>query len=162
MFINDRYTWEYHIRAFTKIAEELEGHTHKAVMSFVDAYRTVDLRPLGIHLLTAEQQRELAQTLAEIAKQHGIELTACAEDLGLPSSCCVDGKMFGVNKPKDRNQRGLCTCVESVDIGAYSTCGNGCAYCYANHYGYVQPRPSPDSDLLGPPLTGQEKIKQRN
>lgn len=162
IFINDRYTWEYHVRAFTKIAEELEGHTHKAVMSFVDAYRTVDLRPLGIHPLTAEQQRELAQTLAEIARQHGIELTACAEDLGLPSSCCIDGKMFGVNKPKDRNQRGLCTCVESVDIGAYSTCGNGCAYCYANHYGYVQPRPSPDSDLLGPPLTGQEKIKQRN
>lgn len=39
IFINDRYTWDYHIRAFTKIAESLEGHTHKAVTSFVDSYR---------------------------------------------------------------------------------------------------------------------------
>ena len=70
--------------------------------------------------------------------------------------------IFGVSKPKDRNQRGLCGCVESVDIGSYSTCSHGCAYCYANHYGYVQDPPDPDCDLLGPPLTGNEKIKQRN
>lgn len=163
VFLNERYTWDYHVRAFTKIAEELEGYTHKAVMSFVDSYRTVDLRPLHIQPLTPEQQRELAQQLSEIASAHGITLTACAESqLGLPVSCCVDGEMFGVKKPKDRNQRGECTCVESVDIGAYSTCSNGCAYCYANHYGYVQAPPDADCDLLGSPLTGNEKIKQRN
>ncbi len=162
VFINDKYTWEYHVRAFSKIAEALEGYASKAVMSFVDSYRTVDLRPLRIQTLTPEQQRELAQQLAEIAASHGIQLTACAENLSLPSSCCVDGKMFGVKKPKDRNQRGLCTCVESVDIGAYSTCSHGCAYCYANHYGYVQDPPDVDCDMLGPPLKGNEKIKQRN
>ena len=162
IFINDTYTWEYHIKAFTELAESLEGHTRKAVMSFVDEYRTVDLRPLRIQPLSSEQQRELAQQLFEIAAAHGIELTSCAEDLGIPHSCCVDGRMFGVEKPKDRNQRGLCQCVESIDIGSYSTCSHGCAYCYANHYGYVQDRPSPDCDLLGPPLTGNEKIKQRN
>lgn len=162
VFLNEKYTWDYHVRAFTKIAEALEGHTHKAVMSFVDSYRSVDLRPLKIQPLTPEQQREFAQQLFEIAQQHGIVLSSCAEDLGIPHSCCVDGKMFGVDKPKDRNQRGLCQCVESVDIGAYSTCSNGCAYCYANHYGYVQPAPDVDCDLLGPPLNGNEKIKQRN
>ena len=162
IFINEHYTLDYHIKAFKSIAEELEGYTNKAIMSFVDSYRTVDLRPLKIQPLTPEQQRELAQQLAEIAATHGMQLTACAEDLGLPLSCCVDGKMFGVNKLKDRNQRGLCSCVESVDIGSYSTCSHGCAYCYANHYGYVQPRPDVNSDLLGPPLTGNEKIKQRN
>lgn len=162
IFINDKYTWNYHIRAFTKIAEALEGYTGKAVISFVNSYRTVDLRPLNIHPLTLEQQRELAQQLFEIANTHGIILSSCAEDLDIPHSCCVDGKMFGVNKPKDRNQRGLCQCVESVDIGAYSTCSNGCAYCYANHYGYVQSSPDIECDLLGSPLTGNEKIKQRN
>lgn len=162
IFINARYTWDYHIRAFTKIAEELEGYTSKAVMSFVDSYRTVDLRPLGITPLTSEQKRELAQQLSEIAAAHGIKLSACAEDLGIARSCCIDGKMFGVNKPKDRNQRSLCGCAESVDIGSYSTCSNGCAYCYANHYGYVQEPPDVNSDLLGQSLTGDETIKQRN
>lgn len=162
IFINSKYTWDYHIRAFTKIAEELEGHTTKAVMSFVDSYRSVDLRPLKIQPLTPEQQKELAQQLFEIAAAHGIGLTSCAENVGIPHSCCVDGKMFGVTKPKDRNQRGLCQCVESVDIGAYSTCYNGCVYCYANRFGYIQSRPDANSDLLGPPLTGKEKIKQRN
>lgn len=162
IFLNEKYTWGYHIRAFTEIAESLEGYATKAVTSFVDSYRTVDLKPLKIQPLAAEQQKELAQQLAEIAKQHGIELFSCAEELGLPHSSCVDGKMFGVVKPKDRNQRGLCQCCESVDIGAYSTCSHGCAYCYANHYGYVLPRPDNDSDVLGTPLTGNEKIKQRN
>lgn len=162
IFLNEKYTWDYHIQAFTKIAESLEGYATKAVTSFVDSYRTVDLRPLKIQTLTVEQQKELAQQLFEIAEQHGIKLFSCAEELGLPHSACVDGKMFGVDKPKDRNQRGLCQCVESVDIGSYSTCANGCAYCYANHYGYVLPQTDPNSDVLGTPLTGNEKIKQRN
>ncbi len=162
IFINEKYSWEYHLRAFEKIASELEGYTNKAVISFVDYYRTVDLRPLGIIALSPEQQHEMAQRLSEIAASHGITLTACAKELGIEKACCIDGKMFGVNKPKDRNQRGLCTCVESVDIGTYSTCRNGCAYCYANHYGYVQPAPDVHSDILGPPLTGNETIKQRN
>ena len=162
IFLNEKYTWDYHIRAFTQIAESLEGYTTKAVISFVDSYRTVDLKLLKIQALTVEQQKELAQQLSEIAEQHGIKLFSCAEELGLLYSACVDGKIFGVDKPKDRNQRGLCQCVESVDIGAYSTCENGCAYCYANHYGYVLPRTSPNSDILGTPLKGNEKIKQRN
>lgn len=33
---------------------------------------------------------------------------------------------------KDKNQRTECGCAESVEIGAYNTCKNGCAYCYAN------------------------------
>lgn len=162
IFLNEHYNWVYHIRTFTEIAEALEGYTAKVVTSFVDAYRTVDLKPLNIQPLVPEQKKELANELSEIAKQHGMELFSCAEELGLPHSACVDGKMFGVDKPKDRNQRGLCQCVESVDIGAYSTCSHGCAYCYANHYGYCLPHTAAASDVLGTPLTGKEKIKQRN
>lgn len=162
IFLNERYTWDYHIQAFTKLAEELEGFTHKAVMSYVDAYRGVNLATIGVQQMTSEQQREMAHQLAEIAVQHGIKLTACAENVGLPAARCVNARMFGLKNLKDNNQRGLCTCSESVDIGAYNTCSNGCAYCYANHYGYVKPMIDPNSVLLGAPLTGNEKIKQRN
>lgn len=162
ILINKRYTWDYHIRAFTKLAEKLEGFTRKAVMSYVDAYRGVNLAAIGVQHITLEQQREMAQQLAEIAMKHGIKLTACAEDVGLPPARCVDATMFGLRKPKDNSQRGLCACAESVDIGAYNTCSNGCTYCYANHYGYVKPMADPNCELLGAPLTGSEKIKQRN
>ena len=162
ILLNEQYTWDYHIRAFIKLAEDLEGFTRKAVISYVDTYRCVDLAAIGSQTMTIAQQHELAQHLAEIAAQHGIKLTACAEDVGLPTACCVDAKMFGLNKPKDNSQRELCTCVKSVDIGAYNTCSHGCVYCYANQYGYVKPASDPDCDLLGPPLTGDEKIKQRN
>lgn len=32
-----------------------------------------------------------------------------------------------------RNQREECGCVESVEIGAYNTCLNGCKYCYGKY-----------------------------
>lgn len=162
ILLNERYTWDYHIRAFSRFAEQLEGFTHKAVMSYVDAYRGVNLASIGVQAMTAGQEQEMAQQLAEIAKQHGIKLTACAENVGLPFAECVDAKMFGLNKTRDNSQRELCTCTASIDIGAYNTCSHGCAYCYANHYGYVRPMINPNCDLLGPPLTGNERIKQRN
>ncbi|MCC8095952.1 MAG: DUF1848 domain-containing protein [Tannerellaceae bacterium] len=36
------------------------------------------------------------------------------------------------SKLKDKNQRRLCGCIFSKDIGAYNTCGHACIYCYAN------------------------------
>lgn len=52
ILINKRYTWDYHIRAFTKLAEKLEGFTRKAVMSYVDAYRGVNLAAIGVQHIT--------------------------------------------------------------------------------------------------------------
>ena len=162
IFINDKYTWDYHVSKFTEIAKRLEGYTKKAVISFVDTYKGVNLKPLNIKQITDAQKNELAQQLLSIAAKYNITLTSCAEDIGIPQSSCIDSKMFNIQKIKDRNQRKLCNCDVSIDIGAYNTCGNGCTYCYANKYGYIQKLQNIHSEIMGMPLTGNEKIKQRN
>jgi len=80
--------------------------------------------------------------LAETAEAAGIEIQSCAEKIdltpaGIPPGSCIDAglirRLFSIRVPekKDPNQRTLCRCVISRDIGAYDTCIQGCVYCYA-------------------------------
>lgn len=148
ILITDRYTPEYHVRAFGEIAAALEGCTEKAVISFVDVYgkNRKALEQLGMRSPEAFQMRQLASELACAARQHGMRTAACAEALDL-SSCgveknsCIDGELverLTGRKPsggKDRNQRSGCGCMASADIGAYDTCPSRCRYCYADRSG---------------------------
>lgn len=146
ILVNDRYSADCHIRAFGQIAEALDGFTEKAVISFVDMYSKIrkNMERINAAELSGEEKLAMASELSRIARGHHMSIGACAEEIdlreaGVVQNCCIDKELierlagYPLKASKDRNQRKECGCVESVDIGAYNTCLNGCLYCYANH-----------------------------
>ncbi|MDR0906103.1 MAG: DUF1848 domain-containing protein [Oscillospiraceae bacterium] len=141
-----RYDFDYHVRAFTRLCDLLAGSTRRCVVSFVIPYKSIagSFRAAGIEVPQGDTRLRLIEKLLQIAAERGITLCACCESpevyaLGVSQTACVDAVLLGeiAGKPldvkRDKNQREGCNCAASVDIGAYNTCLNGCAYCYANH-----------------------------
>ena len=145
ILFNDKYTPDYHLRAIEKIASALEGATEKCVISFVDTYaRNAEaMKELGAIEISDQDLRDFAARIVEIAGARGIAVATCAEKMDLANvsiehNCCVDPVLIGriaggeMKAGKDRNQRDGCGCAQSIDIGCYNSCLNGCKYCYAN------------------------------
>jgi DNA repair photolyase len=148
IMVNNRYTVDYHIRAFDKIAGNLGGYTKKCTISFIDLYRKTEAntKKLNLTAITEEIIFKLSKVLADIAHSYGLQIDTCAEktDLqqyGIKQARCIDGRLFEkllgsrLNVKKDKSQRPECGCAAAIDIGMYNTCGNGCRYCYANYSG---------------------------
>lgn len=131
-----------------------------------------------IHLLPLEEAEmyELAERLAEIAHKNHIIVESCAkkinlEQFGIKHGHCIDCNLFErildckMDLSKDKNQRPECGCMESIDIGAYNTCKNGCKYCYANFSQNTVVKNlsihDPDSPLLYGNILPKDKIIER-
>ena len=179
ILLNAKYTFDYHLRVFEKIAKALHGHTRKVTISFIDTdYRGLksNAAKLGLQDFPASAQRDLAGALARIAHEYGLMIDACAEEIdlhayGIEKARCIDDRLFskllhsGLDIEKDKNQRTECGCVSSVDIGAYNTCGHGCLYCYANYNAGAiasnHARHNPLSPLLFGEIKPDDKITDR-
>lgn len=146
ILINERYTKEYHYRAFSKIADQLADYTERVVISFVDLYQKTQRNTAGLHIknIGNDEMIEVAGKLAEIAHKHNLIIESCAEmidleSVGVAHGHCIDKALIEeligcpLKGSKDKNQRPECGCFESVEVGAYNTCKNGCKYCYANY-----------------------------
>ena len=85
IFFSDRYTKEYHIKAFKSIAEALSGYTEKCVISFVDIYpkNKKNMDGLLSYELSDYELREFAKELSKIAADNNIKLGSCAEKIDL-------------------------------------------------------------------------------
>ncbi|MBC8528648.1 DUF1848 domain-containing protein [Christensenellaceae bacterium NSJ-44] len=167
IFLTRRYTMENHIRCFAALAKRLSLYTKRCTISFLDYYRNTaqNLAGLTLQHFTPAEQRRLAKALGEIAHSYGLEIDACAETLdleeyGIGRARCIDGELLGrllacpLAVRKDRNQRLACGCAESIDIGAYNTCPNGCRYCYANYSESLLRANGGQHDPHSPLLTG--------
>ena len=146
IILNDTYSRDYDRKQFASLCRELSGYTDICTISFVDVYHKLSKRVKEqvVREISSEEMHHLAAELVQLAKLYHIELRACCEttDLsadGIKPAACIDKEIMericghSITVKKDRSQRTGCGCVQSVDIGAYNTCRNGCIYCYANH-----------------------------
>jgi hypothetical protein len=138
----------WHLDNFARLAGMLRGYVDEAVISFAQIYRKTRRNMEGAahrHGFAwrdpeADEKRALATELARIAAAHDMRLTICSQpDLaaeGTEMARCVDaGRLSDIAgrkiEAKVKGNRPGCLCHESRDIGAYDSCPQGCAYCYA-------------------------------
>lgn len=176
--INEKYTIQYHIKYFEKLSQLLDGSFKKCVISFVDFYKknTHSLKENNINEPLNEEINLIAKSFFDISKKYGFEINTCAEKIDLNSygighGKCIDDKLISqlcgckISADKDKNQRDVCGCIESIDIGLYNTCIHKCKYCYANYSLKVvdnnYTKYNPDSPLLCSELSTGDKITER-
>ena len=131
---------------------------------------------LKVYDLEKEQLLAFAGSLAEEADRNHMTIASCAEAMDLsacgirPGSCIDKGLIeelagCSIRAGKDKNQRTQCGCVESVEVGTYDTCLNGCVYCYANQSRESVRRAralyDPDSPLLCGRVGEKDRITER-
>lgn len=146
ILLTDKIDIEYHCNRYEEIASKLEGYTDRCVISFVDLYKKTErnMRNLRIKNFDSITMLKIGRRLSEIARRHGFIIETCSEKIdllsvGIEHGKCIDDKLISkivgnkIKVNKDKNQRDVCGCVESIDIGAYNTCKHSCLYCYANY-----------------------------
>lgn len=135
---------DWHVKNFSTLAKALKGATDEVVISLADDYRKTR-RNLAIaareHKFTPVPPpgdiEGFLRGLVGIAADQGMTLTACTEPaLGIEPARCIDARRLSDVAGKEiaarsRGNRPGCLCDESRDIGAYDSCAQGCAYCYA-------------------------------
>ncbi len=144
IIINSSYTLEYHTQKFAAMAKLLAKNCCRCVISFVDDYKNVSSRmgQKNTYDMSKENIFALAKIFSQIAKENNLELYTCSEEIELAQfdikhGACIDKTIIEkilnckINAQRDKNQRPSCLCLESIDIGTYNCCANGCNYCYA-------------------------------
>lgn len=143
ILINEKYTMEYHLRAFEKMARELDGYTKTVVISFIDLYEKVKVNFPEVKEVEQLQRLTLGKEIIRIASEHGMTVKPCGKgnELAVYGADCGGCMLISdyekaigqkLEVPAFKGARELCSCYLSCDIGAYNTCKHMCRYCYAN------------------------------
>jgi hypothetical protein len=142
IFINDKYTYEYHLKAFRYMCHHLSNYTNQCVISFIDLYQKTRKNFPNVQEVDKNTQIKLAKEMVKIANEYDIKIYSCLESkelerYGVISTGCMSQdvleKAIGVELLLPKSNTRECHCVLSNDIGEYNTCLHGCLYCYANY-----------------------------
>lgn len=168
ILLNEECSLEFHMEQFARMAAELEGYTDECIISFVDIYPKMTRRSSD-HIQREPSQEEMmliAREFARIGASRNIRIKTCSEQInlsgcGIAPGSCIDRQSIerilgcAVDLRKDSNQRKECGCMESIDIGAYGTCVNGCVYCYATKSFSAAEEKFTEHNPLSPIITGE-------
>lgn len=147
---------EFHVEAFSRLAQTLKGATRRVMISIMDFYPKIEPRLSSLEknlgfsfdrrLSSSQQMPKLLKTLADISRRNDIDIFTCGEErdysqIGIPRGRCIDNEILrevwslDLSYRKDLLRRDSCLCMVSKDIGINDTCIHGCSYCYAtvNH-----------------------------
>lgn len=145
IFISEKYSIDYHIKAFTKLCSLLKGYVKTIIVSFIDNYKNVrkNLPYLKYRSFTEEDYKLIGENFSKIAKDNNMVVQTCFEERNLTEYGFIKGecmskelafKLTGKTYKKWQARKGnACNCVELVDIGVYNSCNHLCKYCYANY-----------------------------
>ncbi|OAA95149.1 DUF1848 domain-containing protein [Clostridium coskatii] len=178
IILTDKFTKDYHYKWFEYLARKLCPYTKKCVISFLDLYRKTErnLKEINILPIDKDDMFELAEKFSKIASKYNVTIETCSEEIDLSKfninhGKCIDDRLISkisgekLSIDKDPNQREVCGCVKSIDIGAYNTCNHACLYCYANFNRDAAEKNllkhNKRSALLLGELCGDEKIVDR-
>lgn len=173
IIISEEYTPAIHIESFNRLARQLDGKTHRVVISIVDYYKKTlrnmsaisKQNKLDEHPELQSSFGDFINKISQVSHSYGLEIESCSEPINLkpygvaPGKCIDDKyiqKIFNLNveRKKDPGQRKECGCVKSIDIGVYDTCLHGCQYCYATKNHEVAKRNYDVHDSNSPSMLG--------
>lgn len=144
VLITEKYSVDYHIREFEKMAGFLGGITNQCVVSFLDLYEKTKRNFPEAKAVTEAEQEILVEAFSKTAARNGMRIHLCCEKETLvrdhvDAKGCMSKEIleqaagYRLRVPRQRYTRQECACLLGADIGAYNTCGHGCLYCYANY-----------------------------
>lgn len=135
IFLNDTYTKEFHIKAFTSICRILKDYIKTIVIDFIKLdYRTeANISKLNLKEVTHDDKQFIISSFLDIAKSNNIKLKMCScYDIGeFPCQSCLDEStiksIVGNNryiKYKTSKIKPNYKYIKTVDIGFNNCCSN--------------------------------------
>lgn len=145
IFLSEKYTLDFHLEAFEKMAEKVSGYVDNCVISFIDLYEKTRKNFPQVKEVKQKDKERLSQEFVRIGKKSGIRIRTCCEGTewikyGVDAAGCMTKAVLEraigctLEVPeKGNSKREGCDCLLGNDIGMYNTCGHACLYCYANY-----------------------------